>query len=98
MRVSAFLVTFGVLALSGAAAHADDLDKDARTVCHGSRCLGQYCSADGDAYNCWTESVYKRTGNEEVHYTCTKHGHHCQWIKGPLPDSDSWNVIQLSTQ
>ena len=78
-------------------ARADEIDDNTQTTCKGLRCVGSYCNQDGDATNCWQESVYQRKPGEEVHWVCTKHKHRCKWIRGPLPDSDKLNVLQLGT-
>jgi len=96
MRTLAFLFGLGLLALvQTAPARADVLDDNAHTECRGARCVGSYCNQDGDATNCWQESVYHRKAGEEVHWLCTRRGHHCKWVLGPVPDQDKWNVLQL---
>ncbi|HTW33446.1 MAG TPA: hypothetical protein VMD53_02425 [Rhizomicrobium sp.] len=99
MRASACFFALGLLALPLArSAHAEALDDNARTECKGTRCVGSYCDQDGDALNCWQESVYQRKAGEEVHWVCAKRHHKCSWIRGPIPDSDDkWNVIRLET-
>ncbi len=75
MRASASFSASGLLALglllspllAGAPARAaEPLDSSTRTECKGTRCVGSYCNQDGDALNCWQESVYRRKGDEEV--------------------------------
>ena len=83
--------------LAATPARATMLDDSAKTECKGTRCVGSYCTQDGDATSCWQESVYQRKASEEVHYVCYKPGHHCKWITGPVPDSDRWNVLMLGT-
>ena len=95
MRASVYVLSLGLLVLPLGAAHAATIDDNARTECKGDRCVGSYCNQDGDATNCWQESVYRRKAGEEVHWLCTKPGHHCKWITGPLPDSDKWNVLKI---
>jgi hypothetical protein len=99
MRVATCLLALGLLALpqlTAPARAADPLDDNAKTECKGTRCVGSYCNQDGDATNCWQESVYIRKADEEVHWACTKHHHKCSWIRGPVPDSDDkWNVLKI---
>ena len=96
MRALAFVFGLGLLALMQTApARAAALDDAQKTVCKGDRCVGSTCDQDGDATNCWQESVYHRKPGEEVHWVCTLHGHHCSWLHGPLPDQAKWNVIEL---
>ena len=98
MRRNQLLFVLGLMILPqllAVPARADSLDQNTRTECRGNRCVGSYCSVDGDAYNCWQESVYRRKANEEVHWVCTKRGHHCSWLRGPLPDDDAWGVIHF---
>jgi hypothetical protein len=94
---AAVLVAAAVLMLPFAdtARAAADLDDAQKTECKGDRCVGSSCNADGDATNCWQESVYHRKPGEEVHWVCTKHGHRCSWLHGPLPDQDKWNVLEF---
>lgn len=96
MRLRNCLLVLGLLVIPLNAAHADALDDNTRTECKGNRCIGSYCDQDGDATNCWQESVYQRKAGEEVHWLCTKHEHKCKWIRGPVPDSDDkWNVLKI---
>ena len=100
MRVlaGAFILSVLILPhLAAAPVQASTLDGSAQTECKGTRCVGSYCNQDGDATNCWQESVYQRKANEEVHWICYKPGHKCKWITGPVPDSARWNVLQLGT-
>jgi hypothetical protein len=99
MRAWACLLALGLLVLPrlAAPAHAQLLDGGARTECKGTRCVGSYCNQDGDALNCWQESVYQRKADEVVHWVCFKPGHKCKWITGPVPDNPSWSVLQLGT-
>lgn len=99
MRVLAGALSLGVLLLpqlaSTPARAQAMLDDGAKTECKGTRCVGSYCNQDGDALNCWKESVYQRKPDEVVHWVCYRPGHHCKWITGPVPDSYQWNVFQL---
>ena len=101
MRALAGVLALGLFCLpllAMNAARADAIDENTQTTCKGTRCVGSYCNQDGDATNCWKESVLQRKPGEEVHWVCTKHGHRCKWIRGPIPDSDDkWNVIRLET-
>ena len=101
MRALTGTFAFGLFVLplfAMSAARADAIDDNTKTTCKDDRCVGSYCNQDGDATNCWQESVYRRKLGEEVHWVCTKHDHRCKWISGPLPDSDDkWNVIRLDT-
>lgn len=83
------------LVLGTAPLRADTIDPDTQTTCRGERCVGSYCENDGDAYNCWQESVHRRKGNEEVHWICTKPDHQCRWIVGAAPYDDRWSVLHL---
>ena len=105
MRASANLLALGLLALgllllpqlaATSARAAEELDSSTRTECKGTRCVGSCCNQDGDALNCWQESVYTRKAGEEVNWVCTKHHHKCSWIHGPVPDADDkWNVLKI---
>jgi hypothetical protein len=100
MRALTGILALGIILLpplATNAARADAIDDSTQTTCKGDRCVGSYCNQDGDATNCWQESVYRRKQGEEVHWVCTKPDHRCKWIRGPLPDSDKWNVIRLET-
>jgi hypothetical protein len=97
MRAPIGLLLLGLL-VPAAPARADQpsLDDSQRTVCHGDRCVGSSCTQDGDALNCWKESVLQRKPGEEVHWVCTKHGHRCSWLHGPMPDTDKFGQFELS--
>jgi hypothetical protein len=96
MRALALVFGLGLFTLvQRAPVRADTLDDNTRTDCRGDRCVGSYCDQDGDATNCWQESVYHRKPGELVHWLCTTHGHHCKWVSGPVPESDKWNVMQF---
>lgn len=55
-------------------------DNDAQTDCRGTRCVGSRCTWDGDARNCWQESVYEmKPGESRVRWYCV-YGGGCKWI------------------
>lgn len=96
MRATIGLAAAALVGLAMLApARADTIDEDTQTVCHGTRCVGSYCQQDGDATNCWQESVLRRKPNEEVHWVCTRQHHRCKWVHGPMPEPDRFGQFQL---
>ncbi|HTW33445.1 MAG TPA: hypothetical protein VMD53_02420 [Rhizomicrobium sp.] len=53
------------------------------TQCTGARCVGSDCTWDGDARNCWQESVYYREPGERVRWVCDRSDRNCTWMHVP---------------
>ena len=84
-----------VLGATTLSARANSIDEDTQTECKGTRCVGSYCSQDGNSRMCWKESVLIRKPGEEVHWVCMREHHRCKWVHGPMPEGDDWNKFTL---
>lgn len=70
----------GLLAMAVAPSGAK---AETHTQCTGARCVGSDCTWDGDAHNCWQESVTYREPGEHIRWVCDRWDESCKWVRLP---------------